>query len=553
MSTVAGSNRTDVDVDVGAGFTGLYMLHRVRDVLGLRAVVIEAADGVGGTWYLNRYPGARCDSESYVYCYSFSEELLQEWEWSGKYPRQPEILAYLEHVADRFDLLRDIKFETRVTSANYDEAAQRWIIGTDTGKSYSAPYFVPAVGVLSTANVPKFKNDDKFEGEKYYTFAWPKEKVDFSGKRVAIIGTGATAMQVIPVVAEQAGHLTVFQRTANYAAPLQNGPLTKEEIRETKLKYREYRRQCWNSFAGVPFDTARPSALAESPEERNKQFQTCWDEGGFTLWLGSYMDILTNLEANETAAEFVRQKIRERVKDPKIAKMLCPPKGVAYGTKRQPCETNYYETYNRDNVTLVDIKSAPIEEFTANGLRTADGKTYEFDCLIYATGFDAFTGSMFKMNIHGRKGKSLKEHWSAGPRTFLGVSTQDFPNMFIITGPMSPSVLFNMPLAIEQNCEWISDCIEYMRRFNIAEIEADEKAEYRWIEHVKEVAAHTLLPTAESWYLGANIPGKPRIFMVYLGGGKQYKVKCDDVALKGYEGFILHPAEKKAKATAAAS
>ena len=548
-----GTPKTVDAVIVGAGFSGLYMLYRLRDLLGLKAVVVEAADGVGGTWYWNRYPGARCDIPSVHYSYSFDDQLEQEWEWSEKYPAQAEILAYLNHVADRFDLRRDIEFETRVTSAHYDEAAQRWIVGTDKGETFSASYFVAASGVLSSANVPKFKNDDKFAGEKYYSFAWPKDGVSFKGKRVGIIGTGATAIQIIPVVAKEVAHLTIFQRTANYTAPLQNEPLTKEERRATKAKYREYRRQCWNAFAGVPFPAAGPSAIAVSEEERRKKYEECWKEGGFTLWLGSYQDLLMNPESNETAAEFVREKIRARVKDPAVAELLCPPKGVAYGTKRQPCETNFYEAFNQDNVSLVDIKKHPIEEFTATGIRTADGKLHEFDCLIYATGFDAFTGPLFKMDIRGRGGQPLKDAWAAGPRTFLGLGTHGFPNLFIITGPMSPSVLFNMPLGIEQNCEWVSDCIEFMQVNGMGAIEANTDAEDRWIAHVEQVGAHTLLPKAESWYLGANIPGKPRVLMVYLGGGKRYKLECDEVALNGYQGFTLTPVKaKKALAQAQA-
>lgn len=533
---------------VGAGFAGLYMLYRLRDILGLRVAVIEAADDVGGTWYWNRYPGARCDIESVFYSYSFDDQLEQEWEWSEKYPAQEEILSYLNHVADRFDLRRDIKFETRVTSAKYDEAQHRWIIATDRGDTFSASYFIPASGVLSSANVPKFKNDDKFAGRRYYSFAWPREGVSFKGKRVGIIGTGATGIQIIPVVAEEAAHLTVFQRSANYAGPLRNRPLTPAERRETKAKYRELRRQCWNAFAGVPFDTARPSALAESGDERQKHYEACWAEGGFNLWLGSYSDILMDVEANETAAKFVREKIRERVKDPAVADILCPPAGTPYGTKRQPCETDYYEAFNRENVALVDINAHPIEEFTENGICTSDGREHQFDCLIYATGFDAFTGSLFKMNIQGRDGKSLKDHWSAGPRTLMGFGTEGFPNMFIVTGPMSPTVIFNMPLGIEQNCEWISDCITFMRRNGVSEIEVDGDAEDRWIAHVEEVASHTLLPKTESWYVGANIPGKPRLFMIYMGGGKRYKHECDEVALNGYRGFKLKRTKDLARA-----
>lgn len=538
VNTDTGSlNQVDAIV-VGAGFAGLYMLHRLRDQLGLKTEVFESADGVGGTWYWNRYPGARCDIPSHHYSYSFSEELQQEWTWSEKYAAQPEILSYLNYVANKFDLLRDIQFKTRVTAAVYDEASQCWDVETDTGRRVRAKYLVLAVGTLSAANIPQFKGHGSFKGETYFTGHWPKDGVDFTGKRVGIIGTGATAMQAIPLIAEEAAHLTVFQRTPNYAAPLVNEPMNADVDRQVKANYREVRDAAWESFAGVPFDKLKPSALDDSQAQREAHYSTCWNDGGFSLWIGSYGDILFNREANETAAEFVRAKIREKVRDPAVAELLCPPVGQAYGTKRQPCETGYYETFNRDNVTLADIKRAPIEEITATGLRTASAE-YELDCLVYATGFDAFTGSMFKMDIRGRNGQSLQDRWSAGPRTYLGLATHGFPNMFMITGPQSPSVLFNMPLGIEQHCEWISDCIEHMNRNGLQTIEANTEHEDQWIAQVKEIADSTLLPKADSWYLGANIPGKPRVFLVYLGGGKQYKQICNDVVANGYKGFTL--------------
>src|SRR5574337_1324404 len=518
-STTDSSNEVDAVV-VGAGFAGLYMLHLLRDKLRLKVEVIEAADSVGGTWYWNRYPGARCDIPSHHYSFSFSEELQQEWTWSEKYAAQPEILKYLEYVAAKFDLLGDIQFNTRVTGAHYDEGRQRWRVTTDAGREISARFFIPAVGTLSDANIPKFKGHGSFSGETYVTGRWPKEGVNFAGKRVGIIGTGATAMHSIPVIAEDAAHLTVFQRTPNYAAPLLNGPIDPEVDRQAKANYAELRRQAWDSFAGVPFARLKPSALADTPQQRRAHYEACWTDGGFSLWIGSYGDILFNEEANATAADFVRDKIRERVKNPAIADMLCPPVSQRYGTKRQPCETNYYETYNRDNVTLVDIKKAPIEEITSQGLRTTDA-AYDFDILIYATGFDAFTGALFRMDIRGRNGQTLKDYWSAGPRTLYGLKAHGFPNMFTITGPQSPSVLFNMPLGIEMHCEWIADCIRHMGRNGLGSIEANVAEEEAWIAETKRIADSTLLPEATSWYLGANIPGKPRVFMVYLGGGKK--------------------------------
>jgi cyclohexanone monooxygenase len=543
----AGSAQDDsVDaVIVGAGFAGLYMLHLLRDKLGLRVVAFEAADGVGGTWYWNRYPGARCDIPSHYYSYSFSEELQQEWKWTEKYSAQPEILEYLNYVTDKFDLRRNIHFNTRVTAAHYDDNAHRWQIDADDGRTLSARFFIPAVGNLSDANIPAYEGQERFEGEVYLTSRWPKEHVDFRGKRVGIIGTGATGMQVIPVVAEEALHLTVFQRTPNYAAPLMNEPMAPDVDREVKAHYDEIRREAWDSFAGVPFDMLKPSALADTPEQRRAQFETCWEAGGFSLWLGSYDDILFDLEANTTVADFVRSKIRERVSDPAIADKLCPPKSQPYGTKRQPCETGYYEAFNRDNVTLVDIRESPITALYPGGIRTTDGE-YPLDALIYATGFDAFTGALFRMDIRGRNGLTLKDHWSRGPRTLYGLATHGFPNMFMITGPQSPSVLFNMPIGIEMHCDWIADCIDYLDRSGCCSIEAGEQGEQEWAAETRRIAETTLLPVATSWYMGGNIPGKPRAFMIYLGGGKQYREIISDCAAREYDGFIVEKAEAAA-------
>lgn len=540
--SLSGTQTTSVAdaVVVGAGFAGLYMLHLLRDKLKLKARVFESADGVGGTWYWNRYPGARCDIPSHHYSFSFSEELQQEWTWSEKYAAQPEILAYLEFVARKFDLNKDISFGTRVSSAHFNEAEQRWIITTDRGETVVARYFIPAVGTLSDANIPKFKGHGSFQGQVLFTGKWPKEGVNFAGKRVGIIGTGATAMQAIPVIAEQAAHLTVFQRTPNYGTPLRNEPMDPAVDREVKANYRTLRQQAWESFAGVPFERLKPSALADSPEERRKQYEACWEDGGFSLWIGCYGDTLFDHTANRYAADFVREKIRSRVKDPAVAALLCPPESQAYGTKRQPCETHYFETFNRDNVRLVDIRTQPIDEILPTGLRTTGGE-HAFDILIYATGFDAFTGAMFKMDIRGAGGRTLQDYWSAGPRTLYGLGAHGFPNMFFITGPQSPSVLFNMPLGIEMHCEWIADCITYMNAHGYTAISANTEDEDRWIRHTKELADATLLPEATSWYLGANIPGKPRVFMVYLGGGKHYKEVISRCAAEDYAGFTLTP------------
>ncbi|HVM52493.1 MAG TPA: NAD(P)/FAD-dependent oxidoreductase [Acidimicrobiales bacterium] len=524
-------------VIVGAGFSGLYMLHHARDVLGLRARVYEAGDGVGGTWYWNRYPGARCDSESYYYSFSFSEELEQEWEWSSKYPEQPEILRYLNHVADRFDLRRDVRLGTRVTAAVFDETTDRWEVSTEAGERVSARFLISAVGCLSTANVPDIPGIDSFEGDWYHTGAWPHDGVDFSGKRVGLIGTGSTGIQATPVIAREAAHLTVFQRTPNYSVPARNAPLTPEVATEIKANYREIRRMARESFGGFPFVPSGRSALEATPEERRDVYEELWEEGGFKFLYGSYYDIALNEEANETAAEFIRSKIREIVKDPDIAEKLSP-RDHPYASKRPPIDTDYFETFNRDNVTLVDLKESPIIEITSTGVRTSAGE-HELDVIVFATGFDAMTGSLLKIDIRGRDGRTLADAWAAGPRTYLGLQIAGFPNLFTITGPGSPSVLSNMPVSIEQHVEWIGDCIAYLRDRGLSRIEATEEAQEAWVAHVAEVASMTLFQKANSWYLGANIPGKTRVFMPYVGGVFPYRQRCDAVAANGYEGFAL--------------
>ncbi len=533
----------DVDaVVVGAGFAGLYALHHLRDKLGLRIRCYESGDGVGGTWYWNRYPGARCDSESYYYCYSFSSELEEEWEWSSKYPEQPEILRYLEHVADRFDLRKDIRFNTRVTAARFQDDSERWEISTDQGDTVTARYLVSAVGCLSAANVPAIRGLDRFEGDWYHTGAWPHDAIDLTGKRVAIIGTGSTGIQATPVVAEQADHLWVFQRTPNYSVPARNFLMSPEQTRAIKDSYEEIRRLQRESYGGFPYKLNLKSALDVSPDERLATYEQLWaEEGGFKFIYGSYFDLLRNQEANDTAAEFIRSKIRQTVKDQHVAEQLCP-NDYPYGTKRPPIDTHYFETFNRDNVTLVDLRATPIEEITPTGIRTRD-RDYELDVIIFATGFDAMTGSLLKIDIRGRGGLGLSEKWQSGPVAYLGLQVAGFPNMFIVTGPGSPSVLTNMPLAIEQHVEWIGRCIADMRDNGIDTIEATEEAEAAWVDHVREVAETTLFPKANSWYLGANIPGKNRVFMPYVGGFAPYARRCDEIADNGYEGFHRSPAE----------
>ncbi len=536
---------TDFDaVIVGAGFSGLYMLHRLRNQMGLSARVYEAADGVGGTWYWNRYPGARSDSDSYVYCYSFDKDLWQEWEWSERYPEAPEIRSYLNHVADRFDLRRDIQFSTRVTEATFDEEKKVWEVRTDGGDVVTAKYFIAAAGALSAANLPDIPGRDTFAGETYHTGLWPHEGVDVTGKRVGIIGTGATGIQAIPLIAEQAEHLTVFQRTANYTIPARNGPVDPEVKEARKADYEGIWERIRNSFAGHELWFIEKGALEDSPEEREREFRARWDKGGFGLWVGNYQDILADKEANDTVSEWVRERIRERIHDPVTAEKLIP-RDHAFGTKRVPLETNYYEAFNRDNVELVDLRTTPIREITPKGLRTEDAKEYEFDVLIFATGFDAMTGPLTRIDIRGRGGRLLREKWAEGPRTYLGLTSADFPNFFFITGPGSPSVLTNMPPSIEQHVEFVSRIVNDMQERGAETIEPTQRAEDEWSDHVQEVARATLFPESATWYMGANVPGKPRVFMPYIGGFAPYREKCDEIAANGYEGFAIDGAASR--------
>ncbi len=522
---------------VGAGLGGLYVLHRLRE-LSMRVRVFEAGSGVGGTWFWNRYPGARCDIESLEYSYSFCEDLQQEWKWPERYGTQPEILRYINHVAERFDLLRDIQLNTRVVSAVFDEAVNRWTVTTDKGDIVSAPYCVMASGNLSTPRVPNFKGLENFRGKWYHTGLWPHEGVDFTVRRVAVIGTGSSGVQMIPLIAKQAKHLHVFQRTANYSLPARNGPLDREKERNHKAQYVANRRAALDTpFGMAGYPPPSKSALEATPEERQRVYETKWQAGGSISFLYSYTDLLLNKAANDTASEFVRQKIRGIVRHPEVAELLAP-KDHPIGTKRLCLDTHYYETYNRDNVTLVNARSTPIEEITATGLRTSEAN-YEFDAIVFATGFDAMTGALAEIDVRTQSGAILKEEWSAGPRTYLGMMVAGFPNMFLITGPGSPGVKSQMILAIEQHTDWIVECLKHMQARGMNRIEAETPSATAWVEHVNEVANSTLYPLANSWYLGANIPGKPRVFMPYVGGFHNYKKKCDAVAQNGYEGFKL--------------
>jgi cation diffusion facilitator CzcD-associated flavoprotein CzcO len=522
---------------VGAGFSGLYQLYQLRDKLGHSVLLLEAGDGVGGTWHWNRYPGARCDSESYYYSYSFSKELQDEWQWTERYPEHGEIRRYLNHVADRFDLRRDIRLETRVQAARYEDATNRWIITTETGETFASQFFITAVGCLSSANIPDLRGLERFKGQWYHTGRWPQEGVDFAGKRVGLIGTGSTGIQATPVIAEQALHLTVFQRTANYSVPARNGMLTPEFLTEVKANYDEIRDKARSSTNGHPFDVFEKSALEVSPEERIQRYEAAWQFGGLRF-RATFNDLIRNKAANDTAAEFIRAKIRSIVKDPVTAATLTPT-DHPFASKRPPIDSLYFETFNRENVALVDVKATPIVEVTPDGIRTSDAE-YPLDIIVFATGFDALTGPLLAMEIRGSDGRSLRNDWLAGPRTYLGLQTPGYPNMFTITGPGSPSVLTNMPVAIEQHTQWITECIRHMRENGLERIEASQEASDQWVEHVNAAANDTLLPLANSsWYLGANIPGKPRVFMPYAGGMAHYASICAGVAKENYRGFLI--------------
>jgi cyclohexanone monooxygenase len=522
-------------VVVGAGFAGLYTLHRLRQQ-GLSARVFEAGSGVGGTWFHNRYPGARCDVESLDYQFSFSDELLHEWKWSERYPRQDELLAYLNHVADRFELRPDIQLNTRVTRAAFDEATNRWTVETDQGDQVSAAYVVMATGCLSAARVPAFEGLDTFQGEWHHTGAWPDEGVDFTGKRVAVIGTGSSGIQSIPVIAEQAEELLVFQRTANYSVPAFNRPLTAQAEREGVEHFAERRKFTQESFLGLSVPANDKSALEVSPEERRALYEERWQMGGLPMY-GAFTDIMVDERANETAKEFFRDKIRGMVTDPDVAEKLIP-KGYPFGGKRICVEAGYFEAFNRTNVTLIDINEEPIRRITPTGVLAGETE-HPVDVIVFATGFDAMTGALMAIDIRGRGGRTLQDKWSEGPRTYLGIAIAGFPNMFLITGPGSPSVFSNMVVSIEQHVDWIADAIARLRKDGVQLMEADPAAENGWVDHVNAVANSTLLPRANSWYMGANVPGKPRIFMPYLGGVGAYREKCDEVAANGYDGFQL--------------
>jgi cation diffusion facilitator CzcD-associated flavoprotein CzcO len=532
-STVSSDARFDVLI-VGAGFAGLYMLHRLRQ-LGLSARVLEAGNGVGGTWFWNRYPGARCDVESMQYSYQFSDELQREWEWTERYASQPEILRYANHVADRFDLRRDIDFDTQVTAATYDDSTGQWLVETGNGVRLAARFCIMATGCLSSTNQPAFPGLDSFQGQTFHTGRWPHEGVEFTGKRVGVIGTGSSAIQSVPLIAREAEELFVFQRTPNYAVPAHNGPL-RPEIREAvKAEYPAMRARAKLVRNGIDFRLNKVSALDVTPAERMREYEQRWAEGGLPF-LGAFADLLINKAANDTAAEFIRMKIRETVTEPTLALMLSPHTPI--GCKRLCVDTGYFETYNRPNVTLVDVSNSPVEKITPGGLHT-NGEDYKLDVLVFATGFDAMTGSLLRIDIRGSGGEPLKSKWQNGPSSYLGLAIPGFPNLFTITGPGSPSVLTNMLPSIEQHVEWIIECIAHLLSHGLDRIEATQEAEQAWAAHCGAVADRTLYPSCNSWYRGANVAGKPRVLMPYTGGFPAYLQQCADVVEDGYKGFAL--------------
>ncbi len=526
-------------VIIGAGVSGMYQLHRLRE-LGMTALVLEAGTGVGGTWYWNRYPGARFDSESYTYGYSWSSELLAEWDWKERFSPQPENLRYLEFVADKFDLRRDMRFDSRVTAAAYDEEQNCWNVETEDGFRVRATFLVTAIGALSVPVLPKIDGIDDFRGPSFHTSHWPKEEVDFTGSRIAVIGTGATAVQLIPEVAKTAGHLTIVQRTPHWCAPLPHGPIERAEMDDIQTRYEEIFETCNSTFAGFEHVPDRRKALEVSHEDRWALWEKLWAEPGFGIWMANFRDVLVNEEANALMSEFAASKIRERVHDPAIAEKLIPT-NHGFGTRRVPMETNYYEVYNQDNVELVDLRETPIEAVTETGIRTSDGER-PFDLIIYATGFDAVTGAFERIDIRGVDGVELRNVWADGPRTYLGLQIAGFPNLFTLVGPNNAATFCNMPRCIEQNVDWVTDLLGHLRENGLTRAEPTEEAMDDWGEHVVTSGERMLFTKVNSWFTGVNtnIEGhEQRRFLLYAAGLPTYREKADEVVANRYNGFAL--------------
>lgn len=524
-------------VIVGAGFSGLYQLHKFRD-MGLNTLVLDAGADVGGTWHWNCYPGARCDSPGYIYQYWFSEELLDEWNWSERFPAQPETERYLQYVADKFDLRRDIQFNTRVTTTVYDESRSTWQIETDTGESIEARYVVMAVGGLSEPNVPNIPGLGDFQGVATHTSRWPKESLNCSGKRVGVIGTGPTGIQLIQSVASETERLTVFQRTPHYTIPMKNWRFEEDELAEIRANSDNMKQLLWSTFGGLDFDLGKHSFHELSPQQRREQLEKLWDNGDLAFWMGAFNDVFTDREANEYQADFVREKIRERVNNPQVAEKLAP-KGYAFGTRRVALENGYYERFNQDNVDLVNVREIPIERITPKGIQTADGREYELDIIIFATGFDASTGIFKHIDTRGREGVQLADVWAQDITNYLGLQVHGFPNMFMVLGPLSPWAFCNVPTCAQRQIDWISDCVKHLREHGRDSIEPTAQAQVEWTTNSDELASQTLLMETDSWYLGANIPGKQRRFLAYTGGANEYARICAEVADQNYEGFTI--------------
>lgn len=531
---------TDFDaVIVGAGISGLYQLYRLRE-RGFRVRSLEAASDVGGTWYWNSYPGARVDSQSYVYQYWFSEDLIRKWNWSERFPAQPETERYLNFVADELDLRKDIRFGTRVTSARWDDAREHWVISTDQGDELTAQFFVSCSGLLSAPVIPPFPGHEKFKGRIVHTARYPRDGLDLAGKRVGVVGTGATGIQVIQTIASEVGELKVFQRTAQYAVPMRNPKFDDTDREHWRAKAQELKQRVHRTFAGFDFDVMEKSWYDCTPEQRREILEEVWADGSLSFWVGNFPEILVDEKVNAEVSEFVRDKIRARIDDPEVAEKLVPHE-YGFGTYRVPLETGFYDAFNRDNVELIDVKHNPIERFTESGLVLASGDAYELDVVILATGFDAGTGALSQMNVHGRDGLSLTDEWRKDIRSTLGLQVHGFPNLFTVAGPLAPSTAFcNMTTCLQQQVDWVTDCIVYLRNEGRRTIEPTVAKQDEWVEHHDEVANATLLMRTNSWYTGANIKGKPRRLLSYIGGVGNYRQICDDVKAQGYEGFAIN-------------
>ena len=537
MSNDQGAPKQVDAVVVGAGVAGLYSVYKLREQ-GLSVQAFEAGTGVGGTWYWNRYPGARVDSQAYIYQYWFSDDLLNEWNWSERFPAQEETERYLNHVADKFDLRSHIQFKTRVTGASYDEATQRWTVTTDDGQTVSAQFLIMGTGGLSVPLVPPFPGRERFKGQIVHTAQWPKEGVDLKGKRVGVIGTGATGIQVIQTIASEVGHLTVFQRTANYTIPMRNPKYDDADRAELRAQYPALKKRVQGTFAGFDYDFDSRDFLTLSPEERQKKMQELWDDGSLSFWIGSFQGVFVDETVNAEFSEFVRDRIRARINDPKVADMLVPT-DHGFGTRRVPLETKYYEAFNRDNVTLVNARATPIESLTETGVKTSAAE-YPLDILIFATGFDAGTGALTKTDVRGRDGVLLRDAWATdGIRTTMGLQVHGYPNLFMTMAPFSPAAAFcNVPTCVQQQVDWITDCIQFVRDQGRHSIEPSQETEAQWVAHHDELANIMLVSKTNSWYMGSNVAGKPRRLLAYAGGVGTYRDKCDQVKASGYEGFV---------------